>query len=431
MDNKYFDIQHIKNFMNGDEASFNIIYKHYNKRVYYMGMQLFHNDEERSKDLVQNTFTQVYMNIKKLKAPEAFYVWMSRIAYLQGCSMLRYHSKDTSYYANNDEEVLDNASTEDKTDEITELQRKEAIDLILCELNTMDENKRLVGYLRYFEELSIKEISEITNIKENTVMSHLHRIKAQLKNKLESLGFTKATCLTLLLVPNLVTYFQVFVESRKPTTLPKGEDIIRQANHKRINMKNTHWMRISKVAIGIGVGFSIVSIAGMETQKKQSSLALPVFTSVEYEKKIINKPIEVRVKTSNNNYDAILLNDSTNLIVYENGNYTLSLVKDGNVVSTHDIIISNLDRNIPQVVKEEIQEEDVVFEFSDDLSGVDYEHISLSVNGKAMEGLDIDMTNKRVRVKKNSEGITHLEIPDKVGNILKININTYNVTAVN
>ncbi|MFR9036688.1 MAG: sigma-70 family RNA polymerase sigma factor [Ruminococcus sp.] len=37
-------------------------------------------------------------------------------------------------------------------------------------------------YLYYFEELSVQEIAELTNIKENTIKTHLKRGREQLKD---------------------------------------------------------------------------------------------------------------------------------------------------------------------------------------------------------------------------------------------------------
>lgn len=44
---------------------------------------------------------------------------------------------------------------------------------------------REVIYLFYFEELPIKEIAEVTQVKENTVKTRLRRAKDLLKERLE------------------------------------------------------------------------------------------------------------------------------------------------------------------------------------------------------------------------------------------------------
>ncbi|MEG0528035.1 MAG: RNA polymerase sigma factor [Longicatena sp.] len=429
---KYFDLNYIKDFQEGDDTSFEIIYEYYKQHIYYMGMQLFNHDAERSKDLVQNTFSEIYMNIKKLKAPEAFYVWMNQIAYRQGCNMLRYQSKDSSYYMGAvEEDFIDYVPDHKQEDAISTLQRKDAIEIILEELKDMDEDKRLVGYLRYFEELSIKEINEITGISENTVMSHLHRLKAKLKKKLEAKGFTSSTCLSLLLVPNLFSYYKAFVEIDEPME-EEGTNAIRErAKQQEVKKKNIYWNYVAKIITRMVVVIPVLTIAGVSVYNasEKNNVKLPIFTSVEYDTSLRNQPLPLKIKTSNRNYDNILLNDTTNLIVFKNGTYTLSLIKDSEIVDKKEIVIKNIDRDIPEVVKQEIQGNNITFYLQDDLSGVNFDGIGCFLNGVSIEDYQSSATLGKITVPYDKNMNGYLEIPDNVGNLLKVNINSYTITT--
>jgi RNA polymerase sigma factor (sigma-70 family) len=54
-------------------------------------------------------------------------------------------------------------------------------------LNQLDERHRVVMVLRYFQELSVAEISQILSVKEGTVHSRLHTAREKLRDALKSL----------------------------------------------------------------------------------------------------------------------------------------------------------------------------------------------------------------------------------------------------
>ena len=55
------------------------------------------------------------------------------------------------------------------------------------ELNKLDERHRIVVILRYFQDLSITEISEVLDIHEGTIHSRLHTARERLRHALKSL----------------------------------------------------------------------------------------------------------------------------------------------------------------------------------------------------------------------------------------------------
>lgn len=426
---KYFDIQYIHKFQHGDEHAFEVIYEYYKQHIYYMGMQFFHHDNERAKDLVQNTFSEVYRNIKKLKSAEAFYVWMNQIAYHQCCNMLRYHAKDISYYTVKvDEEYVEQYIPDDKQkDLLLEMQKKDAVDIVFASLNQMDEDKRLVGYLRYFEELSLKEISEITGMPENTVGSHLHRIKAKLKQQLEKKGFNSATCFSMLLVPNLISYYHEFVALYPPLPNLMVKDIKQYEKKITQNSVEKMWMKGAKVVLGVSIALPIMSVASVQQQhqRDENGIANTEISSVTYNQQLTNQPVSIEVETTSQEYDVILLNNSSNLIATTNGSYQIQLMKKGKLLDSEELMITNIDRDIPEVIKEEFIGSNLVLTLSDDLSGVNFKTITYYINNEISDQINIDETQHTIRVPIKEPKDARLEVSDFAGNILKVNINTY------
>lgn len=65
-----------------------------------------------------------------------------------------------------------------------EIDRKETGKVILDFLNTLDVQKRRIFILRYWYAMSVKEIADKHNLKENNVKVILHRLRKQLKDEL-------------------------------------------------------------------------------------------------------------------------------------------------------------------------------------------------------------------------------------------------------
>ena len=76
-------------------------------------------------------------------------------------------------------------SLEEDFEEYNEMSAKPKDDGIIDVVRTLPFKYRTVIHLFYYEELSIKEISEILKMKPSTVRTHLTRARAKLKELLE------------------------------------------------------------------------------------------------------------------------------------------------------------------------------------------------------------------------------------------------------
>lgn len=71
----------------------------------------------------------------------------------------------------------------------SELDELDMDQLLLKEVAKLKEKYRIVVHLFYFEELSVKEIAQITGMKESTVKSNLFRAREILKQNLKEEDF--------------------------------------------------------------------------------------------------------------------------------------------------------------------------------------------------------------------------------------------------
>lgn len=149
-------------FAKGDTKAFEIIMEEqiqYLYKVAYMHLK----NEQKALDTIQECSYKGFINIGRLNDENNFKGWITRILVNICIDMIRKESKVV--YLNDDAPLIVESagiSLEDKMD------LYEAIDNLKPEYKT-------VIILKYFDDLSVKEISKITNVGENTVKARLRR----------------------------------------------------------------------------------------------------------------------------------------------------------------------------------------------------------------------------------------------------------------
>lgn len=147
------------------ERAFSELLDVYQERLYWHIRKIVATHENAS-DVLQNTFIKIYKSIAKFEGKSSLHTWMYRIAYNESIRFLEKHNKKN--FANLDEVSESNLEVlfEDEYFDGDEIQRK---------LNTIidgfKEKQKRVFQMKYFDNLSFRQISEILNISESTLKS--------------------------------------------------------------------------------------------------------------------------------------------------------------------------------------------------------------------------------------------------------------------
>lgn len=158
-----------------DEAAFGQLYQRYFQMMSkYLGWQL--HDQEKGKDLAQNIFLKIYQKPSLFDTAKNFKVWLFIIAKNQMKNELRNEAIRSKHLENIVQLPINDS--EDKTENAHRLTQ------IKTELENLSENHREVFVLKYSNNLTIQEISEICNCSVGTVKSRLFYALQKLKNKL-------------------------------------------------------------------------------------------------------------------------------------------------------------------------------------------------------------------------------------------------------
>lgn len=158
-------------FFDAYEAYADAIFRHCYFRVH---------DRELAKDLMQETYTRTWQEIRNGKAPEQIRPFLYRVA---TNLIIDYYRKKKTYSLENLQETYGFDPAVDKTDEIIDsLDAKRALEF----LPQLSESYRSVLVMRYVDDMSPKEIAGITGETENTVSVHIHRAAQKLRSCMEN-----------------------------------------------------------------------------------------------------------------------------------------------------------------------------------------------------------------------------------------------------
>lgn len=174
---------------NGDNDSINTLFNEFYNDVYYLALRETKN-QFTAYDITQDTFIEIINTISNLKEPAAFVSWMKTIAYHQ-CTRY-YKKKEVKHELIIDEQddmptIFDNLE-EDNADFIPDKALdnedfKETITNFICDL---PDTQRSAIMMKYFDELSVKEIAEIQEVSENTVLSRLNYGRKAIRTSIEA-----------------------------------------------------------------------------------------------------------------------------------------------------------------------------------------------------------------------------------------------------
>ena len=166
------EYREVKRAIAGEKEAFANLIK-INKVYLYKTAYMYVKDEEKSLEVLQETITRGLTNINKLKNPQYFKTWITRILINVAIDMNRKNSKTEQL-----------TETSPIVEEKMSISLEERLDLYNA-VDLLSENYKTVVIMKYFNDMKVKDISKVMNIPENTVKTYLNRAKGSLKNILK------------------------------------------------------------------------------------------------------------------------------------------------------------------------------------------------------------------------------------------------------
>ena len=160
----------------GDAEAFQCLVSRYERQLLYYLTQ-FTGNLERSTDILQDVWVEMFRGLKRLRAPQAFRVWLYQVAHNRVITLLRRDALDTHAK----EALLEEMSVGPSSDE-PPFADAELVHRALGQVSPMH---REVLVLRFLRDLSHEEMADALGVNLGTVKSRLHYAKHAIKQRLE------------------------------------------------------------------------------------------------------------------------------------------------------------------------------------------------------------------------------------------------------
>lgn len=151
------DFELIKRFINGDEISFNKIIDKYKDKIYWHARRMTGNHLDAD-EIVQEVLFVVYKNLKNFQFKSSLYTWIYKITSTRSLNFLKRRKIKELLSLEEQSEKLHKSSN----DILDNIETKEKLEMVDRVLQTLPSKQREVFIMRNYENLTYKEIAEIT-----------------------------------------------------------------------------------------------------------------------------------------------------------------------------------------------------------------------------------------------------------------------------
>jgi len=153
----------------GSSKAHYLLYKQYSKAMYNLAYRMMNNRED-AEDILQETFTECFRNIRSFRFESTFGAWLKSILLNRCINQLRKKKRDLVFY-----ETLPPASEEEETENEYDTNK------IFRAIEQLPDGYRIVLTLYLLEGYDHTEISSIMGISESTSKSQYSRAKEKLR----------------------------------------------------------------------------------------------------------------------------------------------------------------------------------------------------------------------------------------------------------
>jgi len=163
------------------EEKFNAIVSESSERIRRI-CRYYNSNAEDQKDMYQEVLVNIWKSLDSFRGDSALSTWVYRVAVNTSLTYTGKAYRHMKLMVNGDTANL-NAVLDDENLKV-KLEQEEQLDKLQTELNLLTViEKALISLM--LEGLSMKEIADIIGITEPNVKVKIHRVKAQLKEKLK------------------------------------------------------------------------------------------------------------------------------------------------------------------------------------------------------------------------------------------------------
>ncbi len=165
---------------NGNQSAFSELYERFNQRLYYYFYRMLGNDKELSNDFLQDIFLKIINKPELFKPGYKFTSWIFTVAH--NMCKNEYRNREVRKIVSKDENPDQFLSNENSYEET--MSKEKLITQLFVEIENLEEDQKAILLLKYKENFSLKEISDILELPVGTIKSRLYYARTALTKKM-------------------------------------------------------------------------------------------------------------------------------------------------------------------------------------------------------------------------------------------------------
>jgi len=150
------------------EKVFTVIVKRYQEKIYWQIRRLVITHEDAD-DVMQNVFIKAWNGLQNFREDAKLYTWLYRIAVNESLSHLEQQKRKSSISFDDVSEVMENKLVAEKG-----FDEQKAVWKLQLAIQQLPEKQRLVFNLRYFDEMSYEDMSQVLETSVGALKASYH-----------------------------------------------------------------------------------------------------------------------------------------------------------------------------------------------------------------------------------------------------------------
>lgn len=178
------DVDLLAQVKSGNTNAFRFLVDKHKNLVWHLVLRMI-NQQEDAEDICQEVFIRVFRDIGKFRGESKLSTWIGKITYNTCIDHLRKKGREKTYATDNLGTILAGKISPDSAS--SRVDKTYLKDIVHKIIEAMPVHYRTVITLYHLEEMSYKEMEEITGMPEGTIKSYLSRSRQILREKIMQL----------------------------------------------------------------------------------------------------------------------------------------------------------------------------------------------------------------------------------------------------
>ena len=179
MNVKTDDYELVRDFLSGNEQSFNILARKYQERIYWHARRML-GDHDDAHEIVQQVLLVMHSKLKTFNYNSALYTWIYKITSTRSLNLLK--KKALRIFTFSSEETVEKMGYENI---VVDIEAKERFLKMEKLLGNLPVKQRQVFVMRNYADLSYEEISNITGKSIGTLKANYFHAFRKMKEMME------------------------------------------------------------------------------------------------------------------------------------------------------------------------------------------------------------------------------------------------------